>query len=69
MKGVEIEANYDARFLYIGGTVTRIDTDFADSFTSPVGRDIADQQRPRRRRHLRATEAARHTRCGHPAAR
>jgi hemoglobin/transferrin/lactoferrin receptor protein len=40
MKGVEIEANYDARFLYIGGTVTRIDTDFADSFTSPTGRDI-----------------------------
>ncbi|MGM4988363.1 TonB-dependent hemoglobin/transferrin/lactoferrin family receptor [Tardiphaga sp. 841_E9_N1_2] len=41
MKGVEIEANYDARFLYIGGTVTRIDTEFSDSFTSPVGRDIA----------------------------
>ncbi|WNV10417.1 TonB-dependent receptor domain-containing protein [Tardiphaga sp. 709] len=40
MKGVEIEANYDARFLYIGGTVTRIDTDFANSFTSPTGRDM-----------------------------
>jgi hemoglobin/transferrin/lactoferrin receptor protein len=40
MKGVEVEANYDARFLYIGGTVTRIDTDFADSFTSPTGRDM-----------------------------
>ncbi|WP_158005664.1 TonB-dependent receptor [Tardiphaga robiniae] len=40
MKGVEIEANYDARFLYIGGTVTRIDTEFSDSFTSPAGRDI-----------------------------
>jgi hemoglobin/transferrin/lactoferrin receptor protein len=40
MKGVEIEANYDARFLYIGGTVTRIDTDFADSFTTPSGRNM-----------------------------
>jgi hemoglobin/transferrin/lactoferrin receptor protein len=38
MKGIEVEANYDARFLYIGGTITRIDTDFADSFTSPSGR-------------------------------
>ncbi len=43
MKGVEIEANYDARFLYIGGTVTRIDTDFADSFTHPVGQEHAYQ--------------------------
>jgi hemoglobin/transferrin/lactoferrin receptor protein len=40
MKGVEIEANYDARFFYIGGTVTRIDTDFADSFTTPSGRNM-----------------------------
>lgn len=40
MKGIEVEANYDARFLYIGGTITRIDTDFADSFTSPAGRSM-----------------------------
>jgi hemoglobin/transferrin/lactoferrin receptor protein len=38
MKGIEVEASYDARFLYIGGTITRIDTDFADSFTPPSGR-------------------------------
>jgi hemoglobin/transferrin/lactoferrin receptor protein len=40
MKGIEVEANYDARFIYIGGTITRIDTDFADSFTSPAGRSM-----------------------------
>lgn len=40
MKGIEVEANYDARFLYIGGTITRIDTDFADSFTSPAGKSM-----------------------------
>jgi len=40
MKGVEIEANYDARFFYIGGTVTAIDSKFSDSFTSPSGRKI-----------------------------
>lgn len=38
MKGIEIEANYDARYFYIGGTVTRIDTDFADSYRTPAGR-------------------------------
>ncbi|WP_210184747.1 TonB-dependent receptor [Bradyrhizobium sp. LMTR 3] len=38
MKGIEVEANYDARFIYIGGTITRIDTELADSFTSPAGR-------------------------------
>ncbi len=40
MKGIEVEANYDARFLYIGGTITRIDTDFADSFTTPAGNSM-----------------------------
>jgi hemoglobin/transferrin/lactoferrin receptor protein len=40
MKGLEIEANYDARVVYIGGTLTRIDTEFSDSFTSPAGNSI-----------------------------
>ena len=40
MKGLEIEGNYDARVVYIGGTLTRIDTELADSFTSPAGRSI-----------------------------
>jgi hemoglobin/transferrin/lactoferrin receptor protein len=40
MKGLEVEANYDARFIYIGGTITRIDTEFADSFTSPAGKSM-----------------------------
>ena len=40
MKGLEIEGNYDARVFYIGGTLTRIDTELADSFTSPAGRSI-----------------------------
>jgi len=38
MKGLEVEANYDARFFYIGGTITRIDTEFSDRYTSPSGR-------------------------------
>ena len=40
MKGIEVEANYDARFIYIGGTITRIDTELSDSFTSPAGRSM-----------------------------
>ena len=40
MKGLEIEGNYDARVIYIGGTLTRIDTEFSDSFTSPSGNTI-----------------------------
>lgn len=40
MKGIEVEANYDARFLYIGGTITRIDTELANSFTSPAGNSM-----------------------------
>ncbi|MEH2628021.1 hemoglobin/transferrin/lactoferrin receptor protein [Bradyrhizobium sp. AZCC 1719] len=40
MKGLEIEGNYDARVIYIGGTLTRIDTELADSFTSPSGNSI-----------------------------
>lgn len=40
MKGVEVEANYDARFLYIGGSLTQIDIDFSDTFTSPAGRTM-----------------------------
>ncbi len=38
MKGFEIEGNYDARSVYVGGTITGIDTDFADSYISPSGR-------------------------------
>ena len=61
MKGLEIEANYDARVIYIGGTLTRIDTEFSDSFTSPVRKQHPDQPRQGRRRDLRTTEVAGHT--------
>jgi hemoglobin/transferrin/lactoferrin receptor protein len=40
MKGVEIEANYDARQFYIGGTYTYLDTEWADAFISPRGNRI-----------------------------
>ena len=61
MKGLEIEGNYDARVIYIGGTLTRIDTEFSDSFTSPVRKQHPDQPRQGRRRDLRTTEVAGHT--------
>ncbi|WP_177230794.1 TonB-dependent receptor [Rhizobium sp. NFR07] len=33
MRGLEIEANYDAGSFYVGGSYTYIDTDWADSYT------------------------------------
>ena len=33
IKGLEFEANYDARLFYIGGAVTYIDADWADTYT------------------------------------
>ncbi len=33
MKGVEVEANYDAGGYYIGGSFTWLDTDFAETYT------------------------------------
>ncbi|PCI03006.1 MAG: ligand-gated channel [Hyphomicrobiales bacterium] len=39
MRGLEVEANYDAGSFYIGGALTFIETDFADSYTTPGGND------------------------------
>lgn len=41
MKGLEIEANYDARSWYLGGSVTRLDTEFATTYTGPNGNSIS----------------------------
>ena len=43
MKGIEIEANYDARFSILAGQSRASIPDFADSFTSPVRQKHADQ--------------------------
>ncbi len=37
LKGLDLEANYDAGSFYLGGTAAFIDADYGDSFAIPVG--------------------------------